>query len=194
MDGRKRSKRSGPLSVSDKIQIVHQVLCQHLKQADVAREHRVTLSRINMLVRCAEKNPRFLSELKASQEAKAEKRKQIAGLIDIINQADHFVDSVELVTKKLIADNQLVCKESEVKSVMRKELGMKFKKVKAISLTANSERNLILRQQFALAFLRLNLREKVIINIDETWIGMSDFRRRKWCPAGSNNSVAQLNI
>ena len=38
-------------------------------------------------------------------------------------------------------------------------------------------KNLILRQQFAKAFMELDLKKKVIINVDETWLGMSDFRR-----------------
>ena len=32
------------------------------------------------------------------------------------------------------------------------------------------------------------------MNVDETWIGMSDFRRRKWCRHRHINSVAQLQI
>ena len=36
--------------------------------------------------------------------------------------------------------------------------------------------------------------KKVIINCDETWIGMTDFRRRKWRPKRSTNSVPQLQL
>ena len=35
---------------------------------------------------------------------------------------------------------------------------------------------------------------KRIINVDETWVGMQDFRRRKWKPHGSTNSVAMTSI
>ena len=64
---------------------------------------------------------------------------------------------------------------------MKKDLKMKFKKIIPLALTANSHRNMILRQRFALAFLEIDLKTKVVWNIDETWAGMSDFRRRKWC-------------
>ena len=30
------------------------------------------------------------------------------------------------------------------------------------------------------------------MHIDETWLGMSDFRRRKWRPHRHTNSVAKL--
>ena len=32
---------------------------------------------------------------------------------------------------------------------------------------------------------------KILINLDETWLGMSDFRRMKWRPKGTRNSVAK---
>lgn len=36
--------------------------------------------------------------------------------------------------------------------------------------------------------------KKYIINIDETWLGMSDFRRMKWKVKGSTNSVPKLQV
>ena len=38
---RKLSKKRKPLSVSDKIDIVHRVIIQHEKHADIAKEYRV---------------------------------------------------------------------------------------------------------------------------------------------------------
>jgi transposase len=32
------------------------------------------------------------------------------------------------------------------------------------------------------------------LNIDETWLGMSDFRRRKWQVKGTTNSVPKLQL
>ena len=51
-----------------------------------------------------------------------------------------------------------------------------------------------MRQQFALEFFKIDLSKKVVINIDETWLGMSDFRRTKRALPNSTNSVAQLQI
>jgi hypothetical protein len=34
----------------------------------------------------------------------------------------------------------------------------------------------------------------VFLNIDETWLGMSDFRRMKWQVPGTTNSVAKLEV
>ena len=64
--------------------------------------------------------------------------------------------------------------------MMRLELNMRFKKLVRISVHANSVRSLILRQQYALKLITLLKSGKRILNVDETWLGMTDFRRRKW--------------
>ena len=84
---------------------------------------------------------------------------------------------------------------TEVRNVMT-QMGMRYKKVIHIPLKANSERNLVLRQQWALKYLDILQHNKIVLTIDETWVskyfinlisffvliqlGMSDFRRRKW--------------
>jgi len=45
-----------------------------------------------------------------------------------------------------------------------------------------------------LAFLKIDLAEKTVWNIDETWLGMSDFRHMKWKEPGKTNSVAKKQI
>ena len=71
---------------------------------------------------------------------------------------------------------------------------MRYRKIKSSTIGTNSVRNLILRQQFALAFLKLDLAKKTVISLDESWLGMSDFRRYKWALPNSTNSVAQLQL
>ena len=71
---------------------------------------------------------------------------------------------------------------------------MRYRKIQDVALYTNSEKNLILRQRWALEFLSLCWKKKVFLNIDETWLGMSDFRRRKWQAPSTTNSVAKLSI
>ena len=42
--------------------------------------------------------------------------------------------------------------------------------------------------------MKIDLGNKNIISIDESWIGMSDFRRMKWCRIGKPNSVPKKNV
>ena len=71
---------------------------------------------------------------------------------------------------------------------------MSYRKVKGVAPHANSEKNLVLRQQFAIELAALIGKGKRILNVDETWLGMTDFRRMKWRPRGSNNSVTQAQM
>ena len=77
---------------------------------------------------------------------------------------------------------------------MRDDMDMRYRKIQTISFKTNSERNLVLRQRFALAFLQAWKTKKTIINIDESWLGMADFGRMKWRIHNTTNSVARLQI
>ena len=55
----------------------------------------------------------------------------------------------------------------EVYGILKRDLGMRYRRIVHIASQANSERNLVLRQRFALEFLRLAGEGKEFINIDE---------------------------
>ena len=74
------------------------------------------------------------------------------------------------------------------------QLGLKYKKIKRISFQGNSEKSLILRQQWALNFLATDFTKKNYLSVDETWLGMSDFRRMHWRPYLMNCSVKTKQV
>ena len=45
-----------------------------------------------------------------------------------------------------------------------------------------------------MAFLDLNHKAKNIINVDETWLNMTDFRRKHWKLSGLNCSVKSKKL
>ena len=106
-------------------------------------------------------------------------------------ERDEYLSSVKYIQQKLADEFSLKLKPWKLMHILHHHLGMKYKKVKAVSWKANDPKNLILRQQFARSFLELDLNKKVVINVDETWLGMSDFRRMKWTFPGQLGSVAK---
>ena len=60
---RKKLKKRAAMSVSEKIEIVHQVLVDHELEKDVAREHRVGHLVVHLLVKKAQRNQHFIQEL-----------------------------------------------------------------------------------------------------------------------------------
>ena len=81
-----------------------------------------------------------------------------------------------------------------VRAVMTSELGMSYRKILKASYHSNSVQNLILRQQWALKFIEMWEAGYTFLNIDETWLGMSDMRRMKWREYGTTNSVPTLAL
>ena len=74
----------------------------------------------------------------------------------------------------------IIVKPKDIRKVMKDEMDMSYRKIIKGSIYANSVENLVLRQQFAMVMISLVRTKMRILNIDETWLGMSDFRRRKW--------------
>jgi hypothetical protein len=104
------------------------------------------------------------------------------------------IDSVKSITAEINASSNTRFTETAVKHVMKRQLGMTFKKIKDISTNENSVRSLILRQQFAIKFIELAMRKKRIINIDQTWLGMEDFRKFKWKHPDYSNSIPKKSM
>ena len=65
---------------------------------------------------------------------------------------------------------------------------MRYRRIQHVPLRLNSERNLILRQQWAIRFLE-HYKKKTWINCDESWLSESNFQRKEWRMSGDNNSV-----
>ena len=56
-------------------------------------------------------------------------------------------------------------------------MDMSYSKIKKMSLQANSINNLILRQRWAIKFLELSKKRTIFLNIDETWLDVSFYKR-----------------
>ena len=144
IDMRKRTRCRRRLTIEDKITIVRQALLLKILHKDIAKEHQVTPSAVSGLVGKALKNPKFLQELLADRDRKEQNRQKIADLVVEMNMRDEFIDSAARVQKEFEKRGGPETKTHVVQSVLRKDLGMRFKKVSPIALTANSHRNLIL--------------------------------------------------
>ena len=186
---RKRSRRHQPMTTFEKVEIVHQVLIGKMKLVDVAQEHRVSVPLVSRLTCKVKKNPEHLRELISQRDAREARLNVIKKKVVKLNETDHFIDSVASVKKMLEEEEKTEYKERDIKLVMKKELKMSYRKVKMVPSGVNSEKSLVLRQQYALKMLELLASGKVILNVDESWCGMTDFRVSKWRAHHTTNSV-----
>ena len=108
-----------------------------------------------------------------------------------MNQYNVVIDSAASVRKSLKESIEIDAKEQLVRKIMRDKLGMRYKKIQTVSFKGNTPKNLVLRQQFALKLIEQLSWGYNIINVDETWLGMTDWRRRKWQAPGTTNSISK---
>ena len=81
-----------------------------------------------------------------------------------------------------------------VQAVLRNEFKMRYKRIKPIPFQGNSDKNLILRQQYAMSLLEELHKGIVCINIDETFINSGLGRYRRWRERNATNSVRLKSV
>ena len=96
--------------------------------------------------------------------------------------------STQAITKAVNAQADVQVKQPLVRKVMRKTLRLKYKSVTYVPFQTNSNRCLVLRQQFAITLLGLLAQGKRIINVDESWVDQTSYTRRHWRPVAGQPS------
>ena len=86
---------------------------------------------------------------------KEEKREKIIVKTTEMIEAKKSILKAETIKNMVERDCDLKVTNALVRQVFREDLGLKYKKIKRLPYTGNSERNLILRQQFAMKLLEL---------------------------------------
>ena len=111
----------------------------------------------------------------------AKKRVEIITETILMMQTSNIViANANMVCRQVMDDHNLWVNEFQVRQVMKKDFKLSFIKVKKLAPQANSDLNLVLRQQFALKLMEHLHEGKRVINIDETWLNETSHVRRTW--------------
>ena len=70
----------------------------------------------------------------------------------------------------------------QVRQTMKCDMHMSFRLAKRVPKQGNTERCLVLRQQYAIKMMELLEEGRHIINIDESWLNETSFYRKLWYP------------
>ena len=139
-------------------------------------------------------NPRVFEELIAKRDEKARERTLVGEKISELNRQDQVISSIPSLSKYLKEEFEMEKKPWELARILKEDLGMQYRRIKPLSTNTNSERNLVLRQRFAMELIKLMQEGKRILNVDQTWLGMSDFRTMKWRAHGTTNSIPKTQM
>ena len=66
---------------------------------------------------------------------------------------------------------------------------LKYKRIKMIAWTGNSERCKVLRQQCARYLLEEMNNGAILVSVDQSWLSTMGYTRRKWRARNETNSV-----
>jgi len=191
---RKKCRTKNKVTLSEKIKIVHEVLCKLRPIAHVAKEYRIAATYVSTIVTKVKKKPSLLADLDDAVVFGEQMDQKVADAVVDMYKKNEYFNSVKYIQEKLKEDYDLEIKSWKLMHLLHHNMGMRFKKTKGISWQANDPKNLMCRHQFAQEFLKLDLYSKVILNVDETWLGMTDFRRRKWTFTHFQDSVRRKQV
>ena len=124
---------------------MYKIFIEYEKHADVAKEHRVSKGIVEALAKKVRLNKKFIDELVAKRDEKTLRRKRIRDHIQQQIDNDVFIGSREDMRVSVEREISIDVKKTEIGDIMKNDLKMKFKKVKPMSVNANSEKNLVLR-------------------------------------------------
>ena len=89
--------------------------------------------------------------------------------------------------KKLCDETELDYSVTTLRKIMRRELRLRFKKIKPLVSQTNRLRCLLCRQQYAMTMLEALASGKRVINVDESWLSSTVFKRYSWAKKGRSN-------
>ena len=135
----------GRVTLSEKIELVHKVICGYHTHEYVAREMKLSRSTVSELVRKVRKNPELLHELREKKEEENIRRKEIVETIDTMNNNNQIISSIKELQEIFKNEKHMEVKQREMSAIIKNELRMSYRKIKEISKHSNSEKNLVLR-------------------------------------------------
>ena len=111
------------------------------------------------------------------------------------------ITSAKVVTDAVKKNLSLDVDDNLVREVMRKDMRLGYRQAKTVPIQSNSERCLVLRQQYALRMLPLlesgcfsKQPARRIINVDESWLNGTRFLRRLWVPTDAAATVNDKQV
>ena len=162
------------------MEIAHKYLIQHYPLADIVQLHQVNPASVKNLARKVQKDSSVLAELHASEQKEGECKEAIITAAAKLDKTPDGILRTEDVITEVKEAHQLDVKSLLVRETMKVDLHLAYRPLKRISFRGNSARCLILRKMFAESMIGLLEKRKRIINVDETWINLKNYRRRRW--------------
>ena len=143
---RRRGKHRAKITIDDQLEIAKKAILDCEPVRDLAKEYRVSQSRISNIISQARKKPEILRERISREAEKAERNEDLVGFIEDKLQSGEVVQRAEDVKLAYEAETGISFKVHQIRSVMKDLLGLRYNKIVPLPVHGNSERCLVQRQ------------------------------------------------
>ena len=159
-----------------------------MDRATNAHRHHVTKALVGRIVRAARKDP---GSLRRRQE-KESQHTALVGFVEALycgwDERAQGMMTTNRLKNELKARHNLDVSVTTIRLLLKRQLGLSYLKVKALSPQTNSIRSLACRQAYAMRMLGAMLTGRRIINVDESWLATMTHRYRSWAARGRPNA------
>ena len=138
--------------------------------------------------------PEKLERKRNSDALQEQRRMVIEETVSEMLKSNKPIVRAQQVKAKVEAMKGFEMSEKLIRQVMKKELRMGYRLAKTVPVQGNSERCLVLRQQYALKMLTLLESGRRIINVDESWLNQTRFIRKAWTPSDVPASFTEKQV
>jgi len=166
--------------VHEQAQIIS-AYCDDLQpQKEVALQYRVAPALVGSLVKRQQLDPFYLSKRLEKMWTAFAETEAVETAVAEMQKSRLEITSARQVQEQIQKKVGQEVAIHKIRAAMRGKLGMSYRTAKKVPKQGNSERCLVLRQQYALKMLPLLEAPKRIINVDESWINETGFFRKLW--------------
>ena len=154
------------------------------------------INQVSSYICKARRNPKFISELHCKENLIDYRQQQISKVIKQYIESGKTISRAQDILDLLPppSNNELPIRIEHIHQVLKEDHDMSYRKILILSPNQNSDQNLILRQQWAIVYLGILKNKKRIINIDESWVSLTDFRRFIWAPKHTPHSLPKKTV
>ena len=151
-------------------------------------------SLVSNLVTEARKRPEKLRALKQREKDVQIRHRAIEQVASELLEHSIPIDKAGKVQNQVKRRYDIDLSLPQVRTSLKQELGLGYRMAKKVPIQGNSERCLVLRQQYSITMLSLLNEGKRLVNIDESWINETNFTRKIWCPADAAATITQRAV
>ena len=100
---------------------------------------------VSQYVKKVKKDPDLLDQLVAQRGQKERRKESICEYICDLNNKGSVISSTRSLQSKLKEEKDMELKRNYLAQILKDNVGMRYKKIKPITVNTNSEKNLVLR-------------------------------------------------